>query len=412
MKSLSLKRLISQNLFSLGLVAFIFYAILIVLSAYDLEDKILISMLTVEAQTASTSLTIEAYNQTTSTNFSLHEISILPSYMQDAFNDSDRAIREFLTPDGRPIHAKRMRLASGIDAVLVFQTQFYTQATDHIVDIVQYILFGAVLIIAVAIYFQRRITTYIVAPISNFSDFVSSNRALTTYEAENNKVSISELGGLINGYNLSIQHQLDSILREKQLNQDISHELRTPLTVFFGALDVIKLTQSEAHKQEAVNRLCRVAREMQALVNGVLWLAKDDNEARIGFYSCKTESILLDMKDTSAEIMQIPSKNIHLNIKDSFTAPVPAEVLQVVLRNLVANALTYSDNNQVILASSDNTITVSDTGSSGDFEKPIGFGVGLTIVQRLCDKFGIVVDVKTMSAGTNVTLQFANISKN
>lgn len=411
LKTLSLKSLITYNLFSLGGVAFVFYAILIVISAYDLEDKILISMLNVEADTASNALTMEAYNQTTSSHFTLYGLSALPSYLQDAFKQSDRTIRELRTPDNQPVHAKRMQLASGTQVVLVFQTQFYIQATSHIIDILQYILFGGLIIIGVAICFQRRAVACIAAPITAFSDFVSGNRQLGTYQVKHNKVSIFELNELISGYNLSVQHQLDLISREKQLNQDISHELRTPLTVFFGALEVMQQIQSQAHKQEALSRLFKVAIEMQALVNGVLWLAKEDDGVKTCLYNCNTEAVLVELKETSAESMQIESKNILLNIKEPFTAPVPAEVLQVVLRNLVTNAFVYSNKNQVIVELSNHAIIVSDKGSSEGFEKPIGFGVGLTIVQRLCDKFGIVVNVKNMTVGTNVTLDFANVPK-
>ena len=115
------------------------------------------------------------------------------------------------------------------------------------------------------------------------------------------------------------------------------------------------------------------------------------------------------------------STSIHATGK--LLVEAPESVLESVIGNLLRNALAYTDAGQVAVYIDQSSIAIEDTGpgmSPGEVEKAFqpyyrnqrqrgGFGVGLTIVRRLTDRFDWALDVDSeVSQGTRVQVSFPN----
>jgi signal transduction histidine kinase len=405
----SLSSLIARNIFALGFIVMSFYIILLVLSAYDLEDKILISVLNTEADEASLVDTIEDYNQTAPSQFTLYKLSNLPKWAKGEFSDEQRPIRELTSSKNTPVHGKLIQLQNGTKAILLFETQGFVQATTHIVNISKFIAFGCFVLLLAGFYFCYRTSKHIAKPITNFSKFVTQNSNLKNYNAKPNEVRIAELSELIAGYNQSIEQQVNLLAREKQLNQDISHELRTPLSVIHGALEVLQDAKTEDNKQAATERLFKISHQMQDLVNGVLWLSKGFSQDEMTYHQCDFQHVLNEIVKTFTENMGIPIFSISLEIKAHCLISLPPEVIQVIFRNLIANAIAYSENKSVKITLNGRIVSITNTLNCINGEKTVGFGVGLTIVNRLCEKFNISINTTSTNIETVIKLDFAHL---
>jgi signal transduction histidine kinase len=99
----------------------------------------------------------------------------------------------------------------------------------------------------------------------------------------------------------------------------------------------------------------------------------------------------------------------------------PEKIVESVIGNLVRNAVAYADQGEVRVEIRDDRVIIADTGPGmsaediGKIFKPFvrkqrqrgGYGVGLTIVKRLTERFGWPLDVQSESGrGTRVEIRF------
>jgi signal transduction histidine kinase len=100
----------------------------------------------------------------------------------------------------------------------------------------------------------------------------------------------------------------------------------------------------------------------------------------------------------------------------------PEKVLSVLLGNLLRNAVAYTDSGRVCVEIHPDAVVIEDTGvglptvHQRDMHQPFGrgptgksgYGVGLTIVRRLSDRFGWPVEFTSKAGvGTRVRITFA-----
>lgn len=376
------------------------------LSAYDLEDKFLISLLNNEADKASLYSTVERYNRIASSEFTLYSLEKLPQWADGEFIDTSRPIRELRTLDGEPVHGRVITLPNKTKAVLMFETNRFVQATAHVFSIAKFVIVGCVILLILGIYYSYKIFFNITKPITNFSKFVSKNDDLKIYHVNDEKKIITEFQTLIEGYNESIQQQRNLIARENQLNKDISHELRTPLAIIHGASEVLQNANDDEHNKAALERILRVSGEMQDLVNGILWLSKPLTQDEMSKYRCDIEAVVHKAKNKCVENTGALAENITLKIEASCRILLPPEVLHVILRNLIANAVAYSQDKRADIQLSDGFLTISNSSSELTTNNESSFGVGLTIVNRLCKKFDIQTEYVSCDSETIFILDF------
>ena len=117
-------------------------------------------------------------------------------------------------------------------------------------------------------------------------------------------------------------------------------------------------------------------------------------------------------------------KDIEFQLQESAQLEVVASetVIAVLLGNLIRNAIVYTEQGDIRIDIDAGQITISDSGPgisassiSTIFEpfdragndNAAGFGIGLTIVKRLCDRFGWDIEVHSEPRkGTTFRLRF------
>jgi two-component system phosphate regulon sensor histidine kinase PhoR len=226
-----------------------------------------------------------------------------------------------------------------------------------------------------------------------------------------------------------VLHDITELRRADQIRRDfvanVSHELRTPLTAIRGYVEA--LSEGDARPEDRgrfLEIIVRHTQRMERLVKDLLRLARlDAGQETLDVIACDTRSLTDTVIADLAQAADERGHRIEVMIgpgADTIRAD-PAKIHDA-LRNLVANAITYSPERstvgiEVTADGGRTTIAVSDDGPgipeedlTRVFERfyrvdksrardPGGTGLGLAIVRHLVELHGGSVLVENRPVG-------------
>ena len=209
--------------------------------------------------------------------------------------------------------------------------------------------------------------------------------------------------------------------RERRFTRDTSHELRTPLTVIKMAADrLLRDGDLDQEKVEVLQRIKNSVKDMEELTTAFLLLARESGQGLAEDWVCVNDIVSAELD--RARIIN-PDSEITLKVEEQcrLMVPAPEKVVESVVGNLLRNALAYTDAGQVSVQILPRMVIIEDTGPGmepSEVEQVFqpffrnqrqrgGFGVGLTIVKRLTDRFGWPIEIQSEPAkGTRIQLEF------
>jgi signal transduction histidine kinase len=221
-----------------------------------------------------------------------------------------------------------------------------------------------------------------------------------------------------------------SMHQQKQFTSDASHEIRTPLAAIRGMLEVLvrKPREPKVYEEKIADIITQVDR-LNDLLDQLLQLARIESGVAIA----KKEKVSLVQVTTSLldkwkEMASAKRITIGIAIPDDVILNSDKIFLELILNNLVSNAIKYGkENGQVLLKwnSSGKTLTVQDDGigisnedlahiynrfyraDSSRSSTVKGSGLGLSIVKKLCHLLNITLNAESSpQAGSAFTLKF------
>jgi len=240
-------------------------------------------------------------------------------------------------------------------------------------------------------------------------------------EDEFGETTDTESLALVNAFNQFI-HRLESFIqRERNFTRNASHELRTPLAVLRSNLSLLHKQTDPAAQAKTLARMERTVRDMEALVETLLILARE-SESRLNWSSVVLNDLLADLLEQIAATFDRPGVKTSVRASGLLEISAPERVLAIVFTNLIRNALSYTEAGHVHVLIDRNGVTVQDSGcgmSEDDLERMFepfyrghdrsneGYGLGLSIVRRLCDRFGWHLHADSeLGAGTEIRVEF------
>ncbi len=225
--------------------------------------------------------------------------------------------------------------------------------------------------------------------------------------------SRDEVGRLMETFN----HMVESLKREedlrRHLTQNIAHELRTPLSVMRSHLEALADGVIE-DTDEAIKTLSSELRRLINLVEGI----EDITKAEASFFK-KPEYEEVELRGFLEGIVQgmrplFQRKGLELAITGSgeLTAMADPEKLEIVIRNVVTNALWHTERGGAYMdygkEDEDFFITVADTGRGipeAEIPKVFkrfykgegseGIGLGLSIAREILELMGGKITVES-----------------
>jgi signal transduction histidine kinase len=214
------------------------------------------------------------------------------------------------------------------------------------------------------------------------------------------------------------------IERERVFTRDASHELRTPLAVFKGSLDLLERDGDRRQGDlDALRRMRRTVEEMEGLISTLLLLAREESHA-LPTSEVVVNEIAAEQVDQLRPMASRNGNVIGLTENALLSVEAPAEVIRIIVSNLLRNAISYTRDGKIEIVIGVGSLTVRDTGigmSEEELEhvfEPFfradngrslsrGHGLGLPIVRRLVAEHGWELRVRSrLEAGTQLEIVF------
>lgn len=229
-----------------------------------------------------------------------------------------------------------------------------------------------------------------------------------------------ELGMLTRTIESAMNRIRAFIRREKQFIRDASHELRTPLTITKGAVEIMEDQPEIAANpmlEKPLDRIRGAVRDMETTIETFLWLAREENESG---QSARVAPAVHKAVADHGYLIESKAISVDVDIRCDISLPVKEEILYITVANLVRNAFQFTSKGSVTILAEENRLCVIDTGAGIDpelvdivtrshikGEQSCGFGLGLSIVSRLCTRFGWTLDIHSRPGeGTQVKIQW------
>ncbi|WP_046758231.1 MULTISPECIES: sensor histidine kinase [Kordia] len=187
----------------------------------------------------------------------------------------------------------------------------------------------------------------------------------------------------------------------KQFTENVSHEVQTPLAIIQAKIENLIDNSSVLSERDTItlNDIQRNVRRLSKLNKSLILLTKIDNQQ-----FSETESINLNERVSSIieaveEIAKSKKILISYKERDIVTLLMNKTLLDVLISNLIGNAIKYTaENGKIVISITENNLSISNSGTEilhapekifqrfyKENNNTQSLGLGLAIVKKICD---------------------------
>lgn len=384
---------------------------------------------------------------------SYHKINtntgLCPQYNQSEkdiiYKDNYLYIKQFAVLNKKPIAV--VKIKAGLGKI--------KQRLHDFTIVALFILFVAAMIV----YFvTQRLIKHLISPLFSLNKLATTVTERNDYSLRAEKESDDEIGSLVDSFNQMLNtiqlnemqlkeamYELDekNMLNEakaltaeekheafKEFFSGVSHDLKQPLNAMGLFMEGLKGTDNRQKQLEIIEKFDRSLANLNQMFTGLL----DKSRFEQGLTKVNIEKIeLCSIFKTIENEFSILAKDkgikfsVFCREKIVFSDP---QILERIIRNLVSNAVKFTDNGGVLLASRkrkghvwidiwDSGKGIEDKNISEIFKSHVqldnpnhnpkkGYGIGLSVVKKLAENLGSTIEVKSEPGkGTVMRLKIA-----
>lgn len=285
-------------------------------------------------------------------------------------------------------------------------------------QLLTYLSWGIGLLLLAALLMGRQASRAILAPVNALA------ARLGSMQPRQRKLRIAqdfegdEISRIARAFDVYLERLDRFVERERSFTAAASHELRTPLSVMLGALDVLDTQAQTPAAQRATARLRRACGEMRAFIEATLYLAREEATTIQDGLPARPALLLQGLLEDMQPQLQERHISVQVAVPADFVLQQPASLVQILLANLLRNAIEHTRDGSIEISLQDRVLRVQDSGSGIAREhlphvfehsfttKPEGVGLGLYLVRRICERCGWQVALDSAPGrGTTVTVQ-------
>jgi signal transduction histidine kinase len=328
--------------------------------------------------------------------------------------------REVFAEDGRHFHVRMVRgLAGGQPVWVVLRVDEYLAVRPAFTGIML-TLGVAILVITVLAALLGLLLAYrVTRPLRALAEEVSALRPDDLPRHWSGRLPDDEVAQLADALLASYQRIAGFVEREQRFTQDVSHELRTPLAVIDSSATLLSKAPDASQAKSLVGRIRSAAMAMHLSVDALLALAREPSAS-----AADKKTALLPVIErciiNHADLLAGKDVDVEVQLDAAWGVSGDPAVLQVLVANLVSNAFRYTQSGRVLIERQGEQLVVSDTGDgiaealrdsvmlpSVKAPGSPGMGLGLSIVDRLCQRYGWQFKLQSNEQGTIARLTFA-----
>ena len=279
-------------------------------------------------------------------------------------------------------------------------------------------------------------TDYILKPVKQLAQQAQQGKKLECRYSELQPIAdvLDERNRKIEKDMARIEHEKEAALQAKQskdeLVANVTHEMNTPLTSIKGFAELLEgdsLTDEQRRRAVAIIRA--QSERLSGLISAVLRYSELDDDTGPS-YDVDFSSLIRETLKTFEPAMAEKNITLRTDIADGVKIYSTYDRLLVVFNNLMSNAIRYNRVGGEVSVTLGHRgeyaeLTVADTGigiAEADMSKVFsrfytvdkshngkggGYGLGLAVVRKLCNRAGWTIDLKSeLGKGTSFTVVF------
>lgn len=403
----SLRRRITVAFLTFGAVASLLFALIAALAVEGIEVRLVDQRLTEVAAWAAPRQAA-GLGAEMPTGLSFHRGNAIPLSLRGL----PAGIHE-LDVDGAGLHVLSGGDAAGSYVVVDHESDYER------VELVVYSMFALCFVgfmVAAAI-LGRFVGRRLIDPISALADAVGTSP--TRLPLLERKDELGILARALDAHTSELRSFLD---RERFFTGDVSHELRSPLTVIMGAAEILIEQSQDPAVAAPAERILRAAREAAECVTVLLLLARSPELGALP----PVDLGQIARRETERYRGMVADKPVLLEFAGgpALRIAAPAELCAAAIGNLVRNACQYTEQGSVTVRLETDRVMVTDTGpglppavratlgqarASAPSQGSSGTGLGLALVQRICEYLGARLQYAERDGGGSVfTISFSS----
>lgn len=213
---------------------------------------------------------------------------------------------------------------------------------------------------------------------------------------ESSRFGQDEVGVLAGAIEKMLERISAFVVRERDFTGSASHELRTPITVITGAIELLEQVDLSAEDAKAVDRIRRAALEMKSTIEMFLCIAREADDGLYG-EQFPVAPLLTRAVDQQRYLLNGKHVEVEVDIRATPVLRGHPQAFLIAVTNLVRNAFEQTPGGRgpitVLLKEYELLVTNRLGGDEAGRLTPAGasstgHGLGLGIVQRLCERNG------------------------
>jgi len=222
---------------------------------------------------------------------------------------------------------------------------------------------------------------------------------------ESGRFGDDEVGVLAAAIEKTLERISAFVTRERDFTSSASHELRTPITVITGALELLEHSSLSASDVQTLDRVRRATLDMTTTIEMFLCLARETGD---GLYEEQflVTPLVRQAIDLQRHLLNRKWVDVEIEHLDNPGVCGQQQAFSIAVNNLVRNAFEHTHTGQgpisIQIKAHELLITNQLHQHAAGRYTPTkeatshGYGLGLGIVQRLCERhgwsFSLVVD--------------------
>lgn len=241
-----------------------------------------------------------------------------------------------------------------------------------------------------------------------------------------------EVGVLAAAIEKNLERISAFVTRERDFTSSASHELRTPITVITGALELLEQSELSASDVQTLDRVRRATLDMKTTIEMFLCLARETNH-RIDQQQFLVTPLVRQAIELQRHLLNRKLVDVDIEHLDNPSVCGQQQAFAIAVNNLVRNAFEHTHTGQgpisILIKAQELLITnqrnhsthqthhnhlqrnhgplpqnqdTDERHSPAEAASSHGYGLGLGIVQRLCERngwsFSLLVDEQRVVA--------------